>query len=64
MRTELPDWLVERITANPLPRRERMEQVFARDQRDSRRVELSKWEERSLWQRFKEKVVTLFKYWI
>ena len=43
---------------------QRMEQVFARDQRDSRRVELSKWEERSLWQRFKEKVVTLFKYWI
>ena len=31
MRTELPDWLVERITANPLPRRERMEQVLAGD---------------------------------
>jgi hypothetical protein len=28
---ELPEWLIERMRANPLPRRERMEQVLAGD---------------------------------
>jgi cardiolipin synthase len=42
----------------------RMEEVFVRDQRESRVVELSSWERRSLWQRFKENIVSLFSYWI
>jgi cardiolipin synthase len=42
----------------------RMEQVFEQDQEESRVVELSSWEQRSLWQRLKERVVSLFGYWI
>jgi cardiolipin synthase len=42
----------------------RMEQVFEQDQGESSVVELSSWERRSLWQRLKERVVSLFGYWI
>ena len=42
----------------------RMEEVFERDQRESRLVEPSRWEERSFWQRLKERIVSLFGYWI
>jgi cardiolipin synthase len=41
-----------------------MEEVFERDERASRPVELSRWEERSAWQRFKEFTVNLFGYWL
>lgn len=43
---------------------QRMEQVFARDQRASREVSLERWQKRSLWQRIKEFTVGLFSYWL
>jgi cardiolipin synthase len=43
---------------------ERMETVFKRDQQNSRPVDLSRWEQRSIWQRIKEFGVKLFGYWI
>ncbi len=43
---------------------ERMEAVFQRDQQNSRAVDLSRWERRSIWQRIKEFGVKLFGYWI
>jgi cardiolipin synthase len=42
----------------------RMEQVFEKDQKAARPVDLARWEHRSAWQRFKEFWVSLFKYWI
>lgn len=42
----------------------RMEQVFKRDERASQPVTLERWQQRSLWQRFKELGVKLFGYWI
>jgi cardiolipin synthase len=43
---------------------QRMEQVFEKDQKAARPVELERWEKRSTWQRFKEFWVSLFRYWI
>ena len=43
---------------------ERMEQVFVKDQRTSRPVELKRWEKRSVWRRVKEFTVNLFGYWL
>lgn len=43
---------------------QRMEQVFEKDLKTARPVELERWERRSTWQRFKEFWVSLFKYWI
>jgi cardiolipin synthase len=43
---------------------QRMEQVFEKDQKAARPVELERWERRSTWQRFKEFWVGLFRYWI
>lgn len=43
---------------------QRMEQVFEKDQKAARPVELKRWEQRSTWQRFKEFWVSLFGYWI
>ena len=43
---------------------QRMEQVFERDQKAARPVELERWQQRSLWQRFKEFWVSQFRYWI
>jgi cardiolipin synthase len=43
---------------------QRMEEVFTRDQRASRPVELERWSRRSLWQRLKEFGVELFGYWL
>jgi cardiolipin synthase len=43
---------------------QRMEQVFEKDQKAARPVELARWEQRSTWQRFKEFWVSLFRYWI
>ena len=43
---------------------QRMEQVFEKDQKAARPVDLARWEQRSTWQRFKEFWVSLFKYWI
>jgi cardiolipin synthase len=43
---------------------QRMEQVFEKDQKAARPVELASWEQRSTWQRFKEFWVSLFRYWI
>jgi cardiolipin synthase len=43
---------------------QRMEQVFEKDQKAARPVELERWEQRSIWQRFKEFWVSLFGYWI
>jgi cardiolipin synthase A/B len=43
---------------------QRMEQVFEKDQKAARAVELARWEQRSTWQRFKEFWVSLFRYWI
>ena len=43
---------------------QRMEQVFERDQRASRPVDLKRWQQRSWWQRFKEFTVQLFGYWL
>jgi cardiolipin synthase len=43
---------------------QRMEQVFEKDQKAARPVELQRWEQRSTWQRFKEFWVSLFGYWI
>jgi cardiolipin synthase len=43
---------------------QRMEQVFEKDQKAARPVELERWEHRSAWQRFKEFWVSLFGYWI
>jgi cardiolipin synthase len=42
----------------------RMEEVFKHDQQTSRPVDLSHWEERSVWQRLKEFSVKMFGYWI
>lgn len=43
---------------------QRMEEVFVKDQRASRPVDLKRWEQRSLWQRTKEFSVRLFGYWL
>jgi cardiolipin synthase A/B len=43
---------------------QRMEQVFEKDQKAARPLDLARWEHRSAWQRFKEFWVSLFKYWI
>jgi cardiolipin synthase len=43
---------------------QRMEEVFKRDQEASRPVDLSRWEQRPWWRRFKEWAVNLFGYWI
>jgi len=43
---------------------QRMEQVFEKDQKAARPVQLEQWEQRSVWQRFKEFWVSLFGYWI
>jgi phosphatidylserine/phosphatidylglycerophosphate/cardiolipin synthase-like enzyme len=43
---------------------QRMEQVFQRDERASRPVQLDRWEQRSVWQRIKEFSVSLFGYWL
>jgi cardiolipin synthase len=43
---------------------QRMEQVFEKDQRAARPVELERWQQRSTWRRFKEFWVSLFGYWI
>jgi cardiolipin synthase A/B len=43
---------------------QRMEQVFEKDQKAARPVDLERWEQRSMWQRFKEFWVSLFGYWI
>lgn len=43
---------------------QRMEQVFERDQKAARPVDLERWQQRSMWQRFKEFWVSLFGYWI
>jgi cardiolipin synthase len=43
---------------------QRMEEVFNKDQRASRPVDLKRWEKRSLWQRMKEFTVNLFSYWL
>lgn len=43
---------------------ERMEQVFEKDQRASRPVDLKRWEKRSWWRRMKEFTVRLFGYWL
>jgi cardiolipin synthase len=43
---------------------ERLEQVFEKDQRTSRAVTPERWEQRSLWERFKESMVKIFGYWI
>lgn len=43
---------------------QRMEEVFKKDERASRLVTLERWQQRSLWQRFKEFGVKLFGYWI
>lgn len=41
-----------------------MEEVFTRDQRASKPVELARWNKRSVWQRLKEFTVNLFGYWL
>jgi cardiolipin synthase len=43
---------------------QRMEEVFQRDQKAARAVELERWQRRSVWRRFKEFAVRLFGYWI
>jgi cardiolipin synthase A/B len=43
---------------------QRMEEVFLRDQRAARPVDLDSWKHRSVWQRMKEFVVNIFSYWI
>jgi cardiolipin synthase len=43
---------------------QRLEEVFNRDQRASKPVELKRWEQRSVWRRFKEFTVRLFGYWL
>lgn len=43
---------------------QRMEQVFEKDQKAARPVELERWQQRSVWRRFKEFWVSLFRYWI
>jgi cardiolipin synthase A/B len=43
---------------------QRMEEVFDKDQRASRPVELKRWEQRSWWRRAKEFGVRLFAYWL
>lgn len=43
---------------------QRMEQVFEKDQKAARPVELERWQKRSMWQRFKEFWVSRFGYWI
>lgn len=43
---------------------QRMEEVFAKDQRASRPVDLKRWEKRSWWRRVKEFTVGLFGYWL
>ena len=43
---------------------QRMDQVFEKDQRASRPVDLKRWEQRSWWQRMKEFTVRLFGYWL
>jgi cardiolipin synthase len=41
-----------------------LEEVFVRDQRAAKQIELDRWERRSVWQRMKEFLVDLFGYWI
>lgn len=43
---------------------QRMEQVFEKDQKAARPVDLERWQKRSVWQRFKEFWVSQFRYWI
>jgi cardiolipin synthase len=43
---------------------QRMAEVFQKDQRASRPVDLERWEKRSWWRRFKEFTVRLFGYWL
>lgn len=43
---------------------QRMEEVFNKDQRASKPVDLKRWEKRSAWQRMKEFTVRLFGYWL
>ncbi len=43
---------------------QRMEQVFEKDQRASKPVDLQRWEQRSAWRRMKEFTVRLFSYWL
>jgi cardiolipin synthase len=43
---------------------QRMEEVFDKDQRASRPVDLKRWEKRSWWRRMKEFSVRLFGYWL
>jgi cardiolipin synthase len=43
---------------------QRMEQVFEKDQKAAQPLDLQRWEQRSVWQRFKEFWVSLFRYWI
>jgi cardiolipin synthase len=43
---------------------QRLEEVFNRDQRASKPVDLKRWEQRSAWRRFKEFTVRLFGYWL
>jgi cardiolipin synthase A/B len=43
---------------------QRMEEVFQRDQKAARAVDLERWQRRSVWRRLKEFAVGLFGYWI
>jgi cardiolipin synthase len=43
---------------------ERMEEVFRRDERNSRAVTVERWNKRSIWRRLKEFGVNLFSYWL
>ncbi|MET0534122.1 MAG: phospholipase D-like domain-containing protein, partial [Steroidobacter sp.] len=43
---------------------QRMDEVFTKDQRASRPVDLARWEKRSVWRRMKEFTVGLFSYWL
>lgn len=42
----------------------RMETIFLRDQKASRQIDLSQWQDRSLWQRLKEFGARLMGYWL
>lgn len=43
---------------------QRLEEVFNKDQRASKPVDLKRWEKRSVWRRMKEFTVRLFGYWL
>jgi len=43
---------------------QRMEEVFRRDQQAAEPIDLSKWKDRSLWQRLKEFGASLMEYWL